>query len=319
MKVRIINLLRHTISLALVAGLAYYLYKNWDVFRVSADISWLHILVIFVCVLLTWVVNSFKSLILLRMEKIPVTFLEILLIQSASHLGNYLPMRAGSLLRFYYFKKIHRLEFSRLGGLTALRLLILIAATGMMGCIGLAGLWGNNLPGTIFLWTLFFSMLCAPVITWFLPIHKVDCPDTRFGRLTNTFLSGFITIKAQPRMAALIFGLTLCQFAILSLRLLVSFDAIQVFMSPWVLMILAPSVILISFVSITPGNLGLREWFIGFISLAAGYQLESAIFASTLDHAVILGVSFTFGGISTWLVWLRLQREAKKPHSIISE
>ncbi len=319
MKIKVSNLLQNIISLVVITGLGYYLYSHWDVFRASENISWSHILVISICVLLSWVINSLKTTLLLRMERIPITFLETLLIQSASNLGNYLPMRAGSMLRFYYFKKIHGLEYSRLGGLTALRLLILVAATGMMGCIGLAGLWSNNLPGTIFLWVLFFSMFCTPIITWFLPINKINLPDTRFGGQINKFLSGFITIKAQPRMAAVIFSLTLCQFALLSLRLLVSFDAIQVLLSPWVLMILAPSVILISFVSITPGNLGLREWIIGFLSLAAGYSFESAIFAGTLDHAVMLGASFTFGPISTWLVWLRLRRDTKKAGSIIAE
>ena len=132
----------------------------------------------------------------------------------------------------------------------------------------------------------------------------------------NKFLSGFNKIKAQPRLAALILVLTICNIALLAFRLYVSFDAVQVQLSPWVLMLLAPSTILISFISITPGNLGLREWIIGFLSLAAGYQFESGIFASTLDHAVMLGVAFTFGSISTWLVWLRLGRITMKSDSL---
>jgi hypothetical protein len=97
------------------------------------------------------------------------------------------------------------------------------------------------------------------------------------------------------------------QFTALSIRIFVSFDAIQVPLSPWVLLLLAPVVTLLSFLTVTPGNLALREWIIGFLSLAAGYPFDSGVFAGTLDRAVMMGCTFFFGVFPSAWVWLRLR------------
>ena len=307
MNARINRLLRNIVSLALVAGLLYYLYANWGVFQASEDVSWWHIGVLCGCVLATWVLNSIQAQMLLRMEQVSVGFWENLSIQTATILGNYLPMRAGTILRFHYFKKIHGLEYSRLGGIVALRLVILVAATGLLGCIGLGGLQLSDRPGVELLWLVFGGMFAVPLLAWWLPYRVMRLPDNRIGRLAKKFLSGFVNIKSQPRLAVIVLLLLLCQFAILSVRLFVSFDAIQVQLSPWVLLLLAPVATLSSFLTITPGNLALREWIIGFLSLVAGYPFDIGVFASTLDRAVMMVCTFFFGTVSVVWIWLRLR------------
>jgi len=253
--------------------------------------------------------NSVQILLLLRMERVSVGFWENLSVQTATILGNYLPMRPGTILRFHYFKKIHGLEYSRLGGIVALRLFILVTATGLLGCIGLGGLQLSDRPGVTLLWLVFGSMFAVPLVAWWIPGRAIRLPDNRIGRLAQKFLSGFVTIKSRPRLAIVILLLMLCQFTVLSVRLLISFDAIQVQLSPWVLLLMAPVAMLLSYVTITPGNLGLREWIIGFLSLAAGYPFDSGVFAGSLDRVVLMGCTFFFGAISTVWLWWRLRGE----------
>lgn len=307
MKFRLVRLLGHLISLALVASLIYYIYSKWDIFVASANISWRHVVVIILCVFLGWGTNAITVMYLLRLERIQINFREILLVQLTAMLVNYLPMRIGSMLRFYYFKKIHGLEYSRMGGLTALRILFLVTITGFLGFISLAGLKIINQTEGYILSVIFAGMLCIPIMLWILPIRLRNFPENHLGRLTNNFFSGFAKIRAKPRLAILLLWLTLCQFAILSARLFFSFDAMQVQLSPWILLLLAPISFLLSFLKISPGNIGLREWIIAFLSLLAGYQFENAIFAGTLDSTVTMACTFIFGPVASWFVWLRLK------------
>lgn len=64
---------------------------------------------------------------------------------------------------------------------------------------------------------------------------------------------------------------------------------------------------LISFLSLTPGNLGLREWAIGIISFASGVDFHNGIFAGTLDRAILMAITFILGSGSLAYVWNRIE------------
>lgn len=310
MKSGVLRLLRGVLSLALVAWLLYYLYENWDSFRASADVSLWHLASLTCCVLVSWLVNAAQIQILLRMEHIHVGFWENLAVQTATFLGNLVPMRAGTVLRFVYFKRLHDLEYSRMGGLVVLRTLLLVAATGFTGCLGLLALGMSDHPAYVVLWMVFVAMFAIPLTGWWLPDLEVRLPDNRRGRIGKKFISGFASIKKQPKVAALIFGLMLVQFTLLAMRLLISFDAIQISLLPELLLLLAPITTLLSFFSITPGNLGLREWVIGLLSQVGGYQFETGVFAGVIDRTVQMVCIFSFGAAAMVWMWMRLRKKS---------
>lgn len=315
MKNSVLKLLRGALSLTLVAWLLYYLYENWDAFRASADVSLWHLVSLACCVLASWLVNAVQIQILLRMEHIHVGFWENFSVQTATFLGNLLPMRAGTALRFVYFKRLHDLEYSRMGGLVVLRTLLLVVATGFTGCLGLLALGISDHPAYAALWMVFVPMLVLPLMGWWLPDLGERLPDDRRGRIVRKFVSGFVSIKKQPKVAAQILVLMAVQFALLAMRLLISFDAIQVSILPQLLFLLAPITTLLSFISITPGNLGLREWVIGLLSQVGGYQFETGVFAGVIDRTVQMVCIFAFGAVAMVWMWARLRRKSMENHA----
>jgi uncharacterized membrane protein YbhN (UPF0104 family) len=301
--------LRGLLSFALVVWLAYYLYTNWDLFSASADASRYQLAALTVCILATWVINSLQVLLLLRMEQVRVGFWENLLVQTATLLGNYVPMRIGTILRFRYFKKVHGLEYTRLGGIAGLRLMLLVSCAGLLGLFGLPGLMmSGGHQVNLLLWPLFIGMLCVPAATYLFAVRRLRLPGGHAGELLGRFLSGFVGIRQQPRIAAFVLILLLCQFVLLSVRLHISFEVMGIPLSPWALLLLAPTATLMAFLTLTPGNLGLREWIIGVISVAAGYQFDGAVFAGVVDRAVLMGVTFVFGAVGLSYLLLRLGR-----------
>jgi len=294
---------RNSVSIVIIGGLVYYVWKHWSVFNATLDASWYHVVGLVLCIVVTLVLNSCQVLLLLRALGVKIGFWENTFVFIAMLLGNYLPMRMGSVLRMHYFKKVHGLQYVKFGGVIGVRILILLISTGILGCIGMMGSRLSGGPFNVILLCIFASMTLLPLGACMIPARGVQNPKNLFWRVWSDFLSAFETMRSNPLLLVQIVGLILIQFAMLATRLYISFDAIQVELSPWVFLILAPMTTLISFLSLTPGNLGVREWAIGFLALASGIDFQGGIFAGTLDRSVLMACTLVFGSGS--LVYVR--------------
>ncbi|MEO1081478.1 MAG: lysylphosphatidylglycerol synthase domain-containing protein [Pseudomonadota bacterium] len=309
MKHGALRLARGLLSAAVLLWLAWYLVENRDLLSRALQASARDLTALTLLILATWLFNSLQVLLFLRLAGLSIGFWENLLLQNATQLGNYVPLRLGTILRFRYLKVIHGIEYTRLGGIAGMRILLLTTAAGVLGCIGLAALMRDG-SHTIYpiLWLVFPGMIVAPLVIWMVAARLEFSADSRFGRLAQLFLSSFSALRAKPGVALCILALLLAQFLVLALRLQVSFAIVGVEMSAWVLLLLAPTGTLLVFLNLTPGNLGLREWVIGALSLATGYPFADALVAGVVDRAVLMICVFFFGAISFPLLLHRLRR-----------
>jgi uncharacterized membrane protein YbhN (UPF0104 family) len=299
---------KHSLSLVLVVGLIYYLGANWDDFGSAFDATWQQLAALAFCVLVTWVASSIQSLILLRFLGVRVGFWENLVLFVAMILGNYLPMRLGSVIRMRYFKKIHDLQYGRFVGITGVKTLILLFFSCL--CVGIGLIW---LKGTepVAIWAfmgLLVGMMMVSAGALLIPAYGGDEPKNALARVLSDFFSGFSILRSCPRLFWQLGGLVLVQFLMLAIRLRISFETINVELTPSLLFILAPATTLVAFLSLTPGNIGLREWTIGVIAMASGLDFGSSVFAASLDRGVLLVCTFLFGSAPLAYVWLRTTR-----------
>jgi hypothetical protein len=223
-------------------------------------------------------------------------------------LGNYLPMRLGSVIRMRYFKKIHDLEYGRFVGITGVRTLILLFFSCLFVGIGLIWLKGSE---PVVIWAFLGLLLGIMVVSagaLLIPTYGVDEPKNFFTRVLADFFSGFSILRSCPRLFWQLGGLVVVQFLMLAIRLRISFETIDVELTPSLLLILAPATTLVAFLSLTPGNIGLREWTIGVVAMASGLDFASSVFAATLDRGVLLACTFICGPGPLAYVWLRTTR-----------
>ena len=310
------KVVRNLISIFIIAGLVYYVWKHWEIFNTTLDASWHHICGLVACIFIMWILNSIQVLLLLRQFGVKIGFWENMSLLIAMALGNYLPMRMGSLLRMQYLKQVHGLQYIKFGGIMAIRTLILFISTGILGCIGLVGLRLSGFPFNVYLLCVFISMVIISLGTCLIPVPRAEKSDNFLLKLWSDLLSAFETIQSRPFLFCQVLGLILLQFTVLAIRLSITFDAIQVELSPWILLLLAPMTTLVSFLSLTPGSLGVREWAIGIISLASGIDFSSGIFAGTLDRAILMACTFIFGFASLAYVWFRMKSSDGLAHPI---
>jgi uncharacterized membrane protein YbhN (UPF0104 family) len=312
MKASIKNFIKNIISLAIVLGLVYYLFKNWEFFNKTLDASWHQLLGLAVFILITWMLNSCQILLILSKVGVKVGFWENLLLFIATALANYLPMRLGTLIRMRYLNKVYGMQYIKISSIVGVRTFIFLASTGILGCIGMIGLKVSSEELNLPLLIVFVSILVISFGVYLIPVPRKNKTNNLFLKAWSDFLIGFEVIKSSPTLLWQNIGLVLLQYLMLAMRLFITFNAIQIKLSPWVFLILAPMTTLISFLSLTPGNLGLREWAIGIVSFALGVDFRSGIFAGTLDRAILMAVTFIFGSGSLAYVWFRMENAVSK-------
>lgn len=299
--------IKNVTGVIILIWLSYYLYNNWQLFKTTQGVSWQHLIILSVSVLATWIVNSLQVYLLLRAQGVQIGKFENLIVQTMAILANYFPMRIGTILRFKYFKVIHNTEYALFGGVMSVRALFLVLVTGLFGVMALT-FWFNvsDYKGYI-VFALFLSMLLTPLIIY-ISKPKINLKNKTMVKFIGLFIRAFSTVRKDHSLALVVIFLLLIQFILLSTRLYVSFDAMGVEIPIAAFLVLAPMATLLSFVSISPGNLGLREWVIGVFSAIIGYDFNIAMFAGLIDRVVLMACTFVFGGMSFIYVWKKINR-----------
>ena len=297
------------LSILIILGLAFFLANNWQKFSSVTQLSVFHVTALAGIILITWALGSYQTVLLMRQAGVHVGFFEAVFLLVGMHLGNYLPMRAGTLIRMNYFKRVHNLQYITFSGLFSAKTLLMIASTSFLGCIGLAGLWFSNEKNLLPVLLFYSGVTVLSFVACIVPLPKKNDSQHFIGKSWNHFMEGYEAIRNNPKLLLQLIGLLLLQYLAFALRFWISFTAIGKELNPFVFLVLAPTTLFLSIFSLTPGNLGLREWLIGFLSVAVGLDLESGVFAGIIDRAVLMACTFVLGGFSLVYIRNRINQE----------
>lgn len=303
----------HLFSALVIVGLVVYIWKHWGDIEAGMVLSAGKLSFLAMLIFVTWILSSLPMLILARLMHRRIGFWENFAVLVAGMLGNYLPMRMGTIIRMRFFKKVHDLEYTAFIGIMGVRTILLLALTGILGCIGLIGLAivGQNVsaPAPI----AFALMALVSLLILFLPLKPTDQNGTYWGRLLRQLSAGHFTLRDNPKAFCLLVSVMLAQFVILGMRLYISFQVFGLELSVWSLLLLGPAATMVSFVNITPGNLGVKEWIIGGLAGITGMDFQNGVFAGILDRSVLMALTFVIGPICLYYTLRRsnLSRDAE--------
>lgn len=299
-----IKWLKKVANVLIIIWLVYFLYTHWSIFSEIRNAPTECVTIICIGILATWLVNSVQLKLLLSTQGVGISILENLVVQTMAILCNYLPMRIGTILRFRYFKKNHQVEFSKFGGIIAVRGILLLLMSILVSTFVFAII--SNTPTSWSLFVLLLTCIISLVIIVYktrFSSFKLRVKNNKIIHTLEIFLNARLIIFNNPILTIVLILLILVQFMLLVLRLKICFSVIGVDINILTLMAVAPTAIVLSFVAITPGNLGVREWIISLIAASLGYDFEVAMVAGLLDRAILTGLTFFFGSISYCYVW----------------
>ncbi len=306
---RWLKLLRNSIATAIIAGFGYYLWMHRDAFGNALEASVLHIAVLVLLILVSWYISGVQSALIFRAVEVPLTMREGVMLTIAGTFGNYLPMRAGTLIRAYYLKERHGLRYARFGGVSGMRALLTIVAAGMAGLMGLLVASGSDdMRVSVELIAVFVSLMLGPLVIMLVPIPVARWLPGRMRQILLDVIDAYDTLRNRPKLGLFVVVLLLAQYLILGLRFVVSADAIGADLPLGFLLMMAPLAALMSYLALTPGGVGLREAVMGYVSLHLGYSFAEGLFIGTVDRAVLLACVALVGGATFFLLWRRLPR-----------
>jgi uncharacterized membrane protein YbhN (UPF0104 family) len=294
---RIRQLVSVLLSVFLIGYLAWFVQQNFAEMRAALQGSTWQIAGIAVCILISWLSMNMQVLLPIREMGFRVGFMENFAVTMAGTLANYTPIRLGTIIRLNYYKRVHGLGYVRFGGILGVRFLLMIVAAGVLGVVGSAGLLAEgHVTALSVIW--FFAILALGGIAIFLiPERWVPKVHRKIDLLVAELISGAKVVRRHPSTAVMYMVLLGINFAALAGELYLSFAVIGVYVPAWTYLLLAPVTALGVVISLTPGNLGLREALIGLIGAAAEVNFGHGMLAGTVDRTVLLALTIVLGAV----------------------
>ncbi|MFN2203677.1 MAG: lysylphosphatidylglycerol synthase transmembrane domain-containing protein [Caldilineaceae bacterium] len=308
--------LKNLVAWLIIAGFVWYLWDHRNDLTTALEASPLQIASIVALIFLGWLVAGAQTALIYRAVRLPVSLLEGVLLTAAGGFGNYLPMRAGALVRAHYLKEVHGLGYARFGGVTGVRALLTLIAAGGGGLIGLSAIWLRDHDGSsLVLVLLFLAMLGGPIALMLVPLPKWSWIPKRVRGIAQDFAGAYDELRRKPMVGFYIVLLFLAQYAVLGVRFLISGSAIGAHIDLIVVMMMAPLAALMQFASITPGGIGLREAVMGYIAMSLGHTFADGLYIGAIDRALLLLVTGIFGGMAFSLLWRAIGRRRRNSAS----
>ena len=204
--------------------------------------------------------------------------------------SNYLPFSAGLLAKAFFLKRVHALAYRRFAVGQVSLLLLIFATNGLVGLATLALAMPSRLVGVV---GLGFALMLASVGLLFLPARMRSWPGAR--RLPWDPEAVVAARRSWP-------GVALCQLGMLlagawSLYLCFGLGSSEVGFAAC--LIFTAAAVLTRLITLTPGAIGIREFFVGGLAFLTGFEARDAIIASTLARAVEIAVVMVLGGLFT--------------------
>ena len=212
----------------------------------------------------------------------------------------YIPARGGAVVRGVYMNTVHDMAASAYVVLT-----VATVAAGL-GVAAIAGLGASivlSFTDADVGWEVFAAFVGVVVLLGAglvvtLAGGKIFARSERISRFVGRLGTVVALWRSKPRAAALLVFWTVVVLVAQSARLFVAFDSVGAQVDV-LEMVLIGSLVSVSFViSLTPGNLGIKEGVTVVAAAIVGVETNVALVASLVDRGAALIVTFIVGLIA---------------------
>lgn len=295
--------LKNILAAAVIILLLWYLTSHRQELKEAVlKLTLVQLLALYVLLLLQAVSSACVVRSLLGALQTTTGLWDMFLLQNASVLLNYVPMKFGTLFRANYLKRHYGLAYAHFGTFFVYLMLLMTATAAAVGLIALATVYGISVYERKVLALIFLVALACSLSLIFIPL-PTPTGSSKLGTVLRRFLSGRREIKRCKRALVVSTILLTANFIMTSVRLWIIYTGIGTQVHPAGFLVLGTLGFVVLFISLTPGALGIREAVLGCGAIALGIPLEVGILAAMIDRAVVLSYAFAVGGISSIYLW----------------
>jgi uncharacterized membrane protein YbhN (UPF0104 family) len=296
--------LKYLLGLVIVIFLLWYLAGHWQDVRALLKLNGFELAVIYFVSFIGILNSAVVVRAILKPMGIRALFLDMVLLQNACLLLNYVPMKFGTLFMANYLKRHYGLKYSQFGTFSVYLTLLLSAVASLTGIIAMIFVYGLADVQKQLLTAVFLICLVASILLILVPL-PVPKGTSRLAIVRKAI--------AQDTKALFVVGFFLLfNFVLTSIRLAVIYHSMNVKVHPAGFLVLGALGFILMFINITPGALGIREAVLGAGAVVLGVPLEAGVTAAIIDRAITLSWAFVVGGACTGWLWHKSPADFRK-------
>jgi uncharacterized protein (TIRG00374 family) len=207
-----------------------------------------------------------------------------------------LPFSSGLFIRAVYLKKKFDLDYSKYSGVMGVSLILNVFTSCVIAL--LIGLFGPFEVAYLTEISVSLSIILISCVVFYLSVKKLTKIDFRMKFVNDFILSvneGIDLIQENKKFISTILLLQILMNLGFGLRLFLCFWILDLEVSFLIVIFVQSLTMLTTLISITPGNIGIREAVIGNMQVILGVSFEESVLAATLDRIISLIVIMVFG------------------------
>ena len=302
------------IFIAALLGIALYLNANPDLIELLGNILWWQAILLIVLRLLFLGLNGYFLKIFARLFNVKLAVWEWFGLAFVTTMGNYLtPFSGGMLVRATYLKVRHAFPYAQFISLLAASYLLTFWVAGVLGLVAVLQL-GAVTGGETLLLIFFAVLVTAVTLIFFLPTFKLPS-QWRIIKIVNEMLVGWGKIRTNSGLLLRLGSINLVSMLLNGLAFWLAFHALDISVSFPKALLISLSAVFSVVLTITPGNLGIREAIIGLTGELIGIGVGEGLIVALLIRASTLVSAFTLGPLFSY----RLTRELQKMDTSLAE
>jgi uncharacterized membrane protein YbhN (UPF0104 family) len=274
------------VGLAVVVLCANWFYRRHGAdFMAEAEVSWSFIVIMSLLIVTYQFLAGIRMKLLTGMFGLRLAPYEWIGLAQMTSFFNYLPFKGGAVAGALFLKGAHGFPYTRFLATMAASSVLAVVTFSIVGLTGL-GLLGAS--SGVFSWpiTAAYLLLVILPLVFFVRLDRLAW-TTRNPHLVR-FLEGWRVIRTGGRRLALLVMTDLGMVLIDAGRITLCLGAVGLKPVYAAGLVLIPLSNILGVVSMVPGGLGVREFFLGVMGGGLGIDFTRTIFAGTLDRMILL-------------------------------
>ena len=303
--------LKNLIGLAIIFFLLWYLSRHWLQLKPLFKLSIFRLSVLFALYFATTLIGGAVVKLLVTVLRTRTAFWNMVWLNNAAAMLNYLPFKFGTIFRANYLKHYYGLSYTRFVVFFMYVSLLTVAVATGMGFIALLVVYGLTGYESKILAFLLAIVAAGSMLFLFVPL-PVPSGKRRLVRVLREFIAGRKEIYAEKKNILISCLLLVLNYFLTASITWLIYRSLDTYIHPAGCLILGSLGYVVLFVGITPGGLGIRELVLGFGAAVLGVPLQIGVLAAMLDRAVVLAYVFIVGGASGIWLWHKCPADFKK-------
>lgn len=303
--------LRYFINISLVlitlGVIALYLWYNKDLLALLYNISWKTAIALIILRMFFVGLNGLFLKLFAAKLNVDLDWYEWVGLPFVTTMGNYLtPLSGGMIARAAYLKNRHAFSYTHFATLLAANYLIIFWVSTLAGLCLMPLLWQQtHAPWLIML--LFIVSWGGLSIVLLMPMPCFSSTN-RAAKLFQRAITGWLAVRNDRRLMLQLVFLTIVSLLLNAAAFWLGYRALEITISVPAALIISLSTIFSSLTTITPGNFGIREAVISFMSELLGVGIGTGLLVALLIRAGSLVSAFTLGPLFSVILASQIRR-----------